>query len=50
MPSSGHSVDPDLLKQTPEHWVDVLHQTTDQKVGGSSPSERAQVNGPIVHQ
>jgi hypothetical protein len=38
---SGHPADPDLRKRTSAHWPDVLHATTDQKVGGSSPSERA---------
>jgi len=37
----GHPVDPDLRKRTRQHWPDVLYATTDQKVGGSSPSERA---------
>jgi hypothetical protein len=47
---SGHSMDPDLRKQTSAHWPDVRHETTDQKVGGSSPSERAQVTGPLLVQ
>ncbi len=50
----GHPVDPDLRKQTRPHWPDALYATTDQKVGGSSPSERARpealsasVNNPL---
>jgi hypothetical protein len=34
-------VDPELRGQTEAHWPDGSHETTDQKVGGSSPSERA---------
>ena len=37
-------MDPDLYKRTPADWPDVRHETTDQKVGGSSPSERATVS------
>ena len=45
----GHPVDPDLREQTRPHWPDVFPATTDQKVGGSSPSERAQLNGPFAY-
>jgi hypothetical protein len=34
-------VDPDLRQWTLSERPDVRHETTDQKVGGSSPSERA---------
>jgi hypothetical protein len=37
--------DTDLRIRIPAHWPDVRHETTDQKVGGSSPSERAQLTG-----
>ena len=37
----GRRVDPDLRKRTGAYLPDVLYVTTDQKVGGSSPSERA---------
>jgi len=33
--------DADLQIRIPAHWLDTLHRSTDQKVGGSSPSERA---------
>ena len=35
--------DADLQIRIPAHWLDTLHRSTDQKVGGSSPSERANV-------
>ena len=34
-------MDHDLRIRTPAHWPDTFHWSTDQKVGGSSPSERA---------
>jgi len=34
-------MDPDLDDRTPADLADDRHETTDQKVGGSSPSERA---------
>jgi hypothetical protein len=34
-------MDPDLPDWTPVDSPDASHETTDQKVGGSSPSERA---------
>jgi hypothetical protein len=33
-------VDHDLRIRTPAHWPDTFRCSTDQKVGGSSPSER----------
>ena len=36
---AGHSMDPDPQKRTPADPPDAWHETTDQKVGGSSPSE-----------
>ena len=41
----GQRTDPDLRIRTPADSPDIRHGTTDQKVGGSSPSERAQVRG-----
>jgi hypothetical protein len=38
-------MDPDLLGWTPADSPDIRHETTDLKVGGSSPSERAQITG-----
>ena len=44
---TGLPTDPDLHNRTPADSPDTWHETTDQKVGGSSPSERAQVKGPL---
>src|SRR6266545_7504214 len=38
---AGRLADPDLRKRTPEQQPDCLYRATDQKVGGSNPSERA---------
>jgi len=43
---AGHPADPDLRFRTVAYWMDVSHWSTDQKVGGRVPSERAQVTGP----
>jgi hypothetical protein len=44
---TGRAVDPDLRIRTPADWPDVWYGTTDQKVGGSNPSERARVRRHI---
>jgi hypothetical protein len=41
---TGLPTDPDLHNRTPADSPDTRHETTDQKAGGSSPSERAKVN------
>ena len=41
----GRVMDPDLLVWMSVDSLDVRHETTDQKVGGSSPSECANVRG-----
>jgi hypothetical protein len=45
--NAGQPLDYDLRIRTPAHWPDTFHWSTDQKVGGSSPSERAQVRAPF---
>jgi hypothetical protein len=34
-------MNPDLRNRTPMDLTDIRHETTDQKVGGSGPSDRA---------
>jgi len=40
----GQQADYDLRIRIPAHWLDTSHWSTDQKVGGSSSSERADVS------
>src|SRR6266508_891404 len=46
---AGRLADPDLRKRTPEQQPDCLYRATDQKVGGSNPSERANPTSPGRH-